>query len=151
RLAAAHADPDRADLPATARALAAHDRDRHDGRAGFEREPADAALRATEAAPAVTRALGEDHEHTAALEHCARCRHRLFVRLTALDRERAETIQKPALPALLEELLLRDEVDRPPNATADHERVEEAAVVGREDDRALLRDVLAPGPLEREA
>src|SRR5439155_19028 len=73
-----------------------------------------------------------------------------LVALAALDREGAQAIEQPALPALVEQLLLRDEVDGPADAAADDERVEEAAVVRRQDDGTLLRDVLAAGALERE-
>src|SRR3954454_9004786 len=95
-------------------------------------------------------ALGKYDQRSAALQDAARGRHRLLVGLAALDREGAEPVEQPALPALVEELLLRHEVDGAANEAADEEGVEKAAVVGREDDRTLLRDVLAAGALERE-
>ena len=49
---------------------------------------------------------------------------------------------------VLEQLLLGDEVDRAAEAAADHERVEEAAVV-RGEDHAALRDVLAADAASR--
>src|SRR3954452_15029659 len=150
RPAAAHAHPDRADLPAAPRPVAAQNRDRHHRCAGLEREPGDPAL--GPAQPAVTDAspLRKDHERAATLQDAAAGGHRLLVGLAALDRERTQAIEDPALPALVEQLLLRHEVDRPADAAADQERVEEAAVVGREDDRALLGNVLASATLERE-
>jgi hypothetical protein len=63
--------------------------------------------------------------------------------MTAIDRERAQGVQEPALQAPVEELLLGDVVHRPPHHRRDDERVQEGAVVGGEDDRAALGDVLA--------
>ena len=60
RRADADADLVRPDAPALADRLGADHRDRDDGRAGLEREPADAAARAAERAGADARALGED-------------------------------------------------------------------------------------------
>ena len=70
----------------------------------------------------------------------------------AADRVGAEPVEDPALPALLEELDLGDVVERAPPGKrgADHERVEEAAVVGRDDQRALDLAVLAPDAREPE-
>ena len=66
----------------------------------------------------------------------------VLVGLAAPDRERAERQQHPGLPALVEQLDLRDEVERPPEAAPDHEGVREAAVVRGQQHRALLGDVL---------
>ena len=75
---------------------------------------------------------------------------RVLVGVAAVDREGAERVEDPRLQAIGEQLLLGDVVDRPPHHRADHERVEEAAVVGGEDDRPVLRDVLAPDAREAE-
>ena len=61
--------------------------------------------------------------------------HRLLVRRAAPDREGAQAVEEPAEQRVLEQLLLGDEVDRPAEAAADHERVEEAAVVRRRGSR----------------
>ena len=101
-----------------------------------------------ERAAADARALGEDHDRLAALEQRERGGHRLVVGLAAPDREGAHAVEEPADQRVLEQLALGDEVDRAAEAAADHERVEEAAVVGRED-HAAVRDVgaaAAPQP-----
>ena len=103
-----------------------------------------------ERAAADPRALGEDHDDVAALEDRLRGGHRLLVGLAAPERERAERVQEPAHQAVLEQLALGDEVDRPPQAAADHERVEEAAVVRGEDQRPVGGEVLAPVAAEAE-
>ena len=118
-------------------------RDGDDGRAGLEREAADAAARAAERAGADARALGEDQDAVAAREDRLGGLEHRAVGVAAVDRERAERVEDPGLPALLEELPLGDVVHRPPGDRRDHERVQERAVVGGEDDRAVLRDVLA--------
>src|SRR3954447_15643339 len=124
RPAAAHAHPDWADLPAAPRPVAAEDRDRHHRCAGLEREAADAALGPAQPAVTDARALGKDHERAATLQDAAAGGHRLLVGLAAFDRERAQAIEDPALPALVEQLLLRHEVDRPADAATDEERIE---------------------------
>ena len=68
------------------------------------------------------------------------------VRLSAPDGVGAEAVEDPALPAPLEELDLRHVVE-PAGATeagADHERVEEAAVVRGDDQGPLDLAVLPP-------
>ena len=122
----------------------------HDRRAGLEREPADPALGLAERPGPHARALGEDADRAAALEDHASGLHRELVRLAAPDREGAEREQQARLPALLEQLHLGDEPERPAEADADHERVGEAAVVGGEQDRAFGGDVLGPDPPEPE-
>ena len=124
------------DQPPAAQALGPEDRDRHDRGARLEHEPADTALRLAERARAHAGALGEDADDTAALQDHPRGLHRLLVRLAAPDGERAERQQEPGLPALVEQLDLRDEVQRPAEAAADHERVGEAAVVRGHQHRA---------------
>jgi hypothetical protein len=64
----------------------------------------------------------------------------------------AEAVEKPALPALLEQLDLGDVVDRPlpGQQDPDHERVEEAAVIGRDDQAPIDPGVLAAEPVEAE-
>ena len=83
-------------------------------------------------------------------EDRARGVHRGAVAGAAVDGEGAERVEDPGLPALLEQLALGHVVDGPAHEHADHERVEEAAVVGREQQRALLRQVLAADPLHAE-
>jgi hypothetical protein len=100
-------------------------------------------LGAAERAGADAGALGEDHHHVAAREDLLRGLHRLGVGLGAADRESAQRVEDPALPAPVEQLALGHEVHRPAHADADHERVEEAAVVGGQDHAALGRHVLA--------
>src|SRR5690606_29535604 len=109
----------------------------------------DAAARTAQRPFAVAGALREDHDGLPAREQRERGLHRLLVGLAALDREGTEPVEQPALPRLVEQLLLGDEVDGPEQAGADDERVEEAAVVGGEDDRPL-RDVVAAGAAEAE-
>ena len=128
------------------------DGDREHGGAGLERQPPDAAPRARQRSGAVAGPLGEDADGAAALEHAARRRHRVLVGLAAPDREGPEARQQPALPALLEQLDLGDVVHRPPpgQRDADHERVEEAAVVGGDDQRTADPGVLAADAREPE-
>src|SRR5262249_24638354 len=75
----------------------------------------------------------------------ARGDQRLLVGLAAADGVCPEAIEDPALPAALEELDLGDVVERaaPRKAGADHEGGEEAAVVGRDDQRAAGPAALA--------
>ena len=96
-------------------------------------------LGVAEGAAADPRALGEDADGAAALDDQAGGLHRLLVGLAAADREGAEPGEDPALPAALEQLDLGDVVHRPPpgQAAADREGVEEAAVVGGDDQAAL--------------
>ena len=84
------------------------------------------------------------------LEQLARGRDRLLVRLAAADREGAEAVEEPALPAVVEQLLLGDEVDRPaagrqPMTNGSRKlRWLEARMT------APSRDVLAPQPPQPE-
>ena len=86
----------RADAPAAADGLGADDGDGHDGRAGLEREAADAALGAAERAGADARALGEDQDAVAAREDRLGGREHVLVAGAALDREGAERVEEPA-------------------------------------------------------
>ena len=83
-------------------------------------------------------------------EDRARGGHRVAVARAAIDRERAERVQHPRLPALLEQLALGHVVDGAAHERADHERVEEAAVVGGQQQRPAARQVLAADPLQAE-
>ena len=148
RRADAHADLVRADQDALADRLGAAHRDRDDRRAGLEREPADAALGLAERAGADARALGEDQHRVAALEDRLRGLDHVRVGGAAADRERAERAQEPAERPELEQLLLGHVVDRAAVAEAEDERVDERAVVGDEDHRPALRDVLAADPAQ---
>ena len=130
--------------------LGADHGDRDDGSAGLEREPSDAALRPAEPAGSHPRALGEDHDAVAALQDRPRGAHHLFVRGAAVDREGAEGVEEPRLPAAREQLLLGHVVHGPAHQRPDHERVEERAMVGGEDHRPLLRHMLAADPAETE-
>ena len=144
RAADADAHLVRADAPAAADGLGADDGDGHDRHAGLEREAPDAALGLAERARADPGALGEDDDDVAALQDLAGRGHRVLVGVAAVDREGAERVEDPRLPALAEQLLLGDEVDRPPHERADHEGIQERPVVGGDDEGALGRDVLAP-------
>ena len=142
----------RADLPAVTDVLGAVNGHRQHRRAGLEREPADPAVRDRERAAADPRPLGEDAERAAALEDPPGGLERLRVGLAAADRIGAEPAQDPALPGRLEQLDLGDVVHRPPprEHRPEHERVEEAAVVGDDDQAALDAGVLASEALEPE-
>jgi hypothetical protein len=87
--------------------------------------------------------LREDHDTVAARENRASGGHRLFVTATAIDRKSSKAVEQPGLPATLEQLTLGHVVDRPPRQRADHERIEKATVVGREQYWAGAGDVLA--------
>ncbi len=63
-------------------------------------------------------------------------RDRVLVGVAAVDREGAERVEDPPLPAAHEQLLLGHVVHRPLGHRGDHERIEEAAVVGGDDHRA---------------
>ena len=67
----------------------------------------------------------------------------------ALDGIGAEAVEQPPDERVPEDLLLGHEVDRPRHAGAEHERVQEAAVVRREDHPAL-RDQPVAAPREPE-
>ena len=150
RPAAADAHLARADDEAAPGALGPHDGDRHDRRAGLEREAADAPLGVAERSAPDARALREDEDRLAARDELAGGLHRLLVGLAAANRKGAERVEEPAHPAALEELALRDEVDGAPEAYADDPGVKEAAVVRSDDHAAAGGDVLAPDPLEPE-
>jgi hypothetical protein len=119
-------------------------------RTGLEREPADAPARPAERARAHPRALGEDDHGAAALDDQRRGLHRRLVGLTAADRESAQARKQEALPALLEQLDLGYELHPAPpgHQDPDHERVEEAAVVGRDDHSSAHPRVLAARALD---
>jgi hypothetical protein len=111
-------------------------------RAGLQREPPDAASRAAERPWAHARPLREDHHAVAALEDQPRGVDRRLITTAAVDRERAEPIEQPARDRVREQLLLGDVVDRPPRQRADHEGIQEAAVVRGEDHRPASRHML---------
>jgi hypothetical protein len=142
----------RPDPPAAADLVGSVDGDWEDRRAGLEREPPDAALRSPEGARANPGALGEDDHRAAPVDDQSRRLHRGLVRLPAPDREGAEPREQPADPAALEQLDLGEELHSTPpwQQRADHERVEEAAVVGGDDHPALHPRVLAADALEPE-
>ena len=140
----------RAEDEPLADSLAAEDRDRDDGGAGLEREPPDAALRPAERAGAGSRALREHQHAVAALQDRLCGGHRLLVRGAAFDRKRAQAAEQPGEEPVGEELALRHVVDRAARQHPDDERVEERAVVRRDDERALRGDVLAAYPAHPE-
>ena len=108
------------------------------GAPGFEREAPDPAARlAQRLRGAYARALGEHHHAVAAREDRPGGGHRVAVARAAVDGEGAERVQEPGLPALLEQLALGHVVDGPAHERADHERVEEAAVVGGQQQRPV--------------
>ena len=100
---------------------------------------ADAALGLAERSAADARALREEDDAVAAFEDRAGGVHRGAVAGAAIDREGAERVEDPCLPALLEQLALGHVVDGPAHERADHERVEEAAVVGGQQQRPAAR------------
>ena len=152
RLAGSHPHLARADLPAVADALGPVHGDRHDRRARLQRQPADAAVGNGERAASDPRPLGEDAEDAAALEDPAGRLERLAVRLPPANRIGAEAIEDPALPGRLEQLDLGDVVHRPSPGEhrPEHERVQEAAVIGGDDQAAVDARVLLAEPLEPE-
>ncbi len=138
RLAEPHPDLTRADAPAAAHVLGAEHSGRQDRRAGLQRQPPD---------PAPRRRPGCRGGSACPRETCRPCRrarpqprglHRHLVGLAAADREGAEPREQPPLPAALEQLDLGDVVHRPPPGQrgADREGVEEAAMVGGDDQPA---------------
>ena len=140
---AAGADPDlvRADPPAAADVLGADHGDGDDGRAGLEREPADAALaacRASRGGSACPR--GRSARCRRARGSPWRCRSSRRRRRRGRPGTRRARSGSTRCQRLAEQLLLGDVVHRPARHRRDHERVEEAAVVGGDDHRAL-----APG------
>ena len=120
------------------------------GRAGLQREPADAAPGAPERAGPDARALGEDQHRVAAGEDRLRGLEHVGVALAAADREGAERVEEPGRQPVAEQLLLGDVVHRPPGDRGDHERVQERAVVGGEDHGPALGHVLAADPRQPE-
>jgi len=140
----------RTDSPATTDRLGADQGHRHDRRTGLQRETADAAPGLAQRTGPHPGALGEDEYDVPAGEDLTGRLHHRLVAGTAVDREGAEGVEHPALPAPLKELLLGHVVHGPVGHAGDHERVQETAVVGREDHPAALGDVLAPDPLHPE-
>jgi hypothetical protein len=147
--ATAQADLAWAHTPAAAHRLGAEHRDRNDRSAGFERQATDPAARRSERPGAYAGALGEDHDAVAAAQNRASGRHRFRVARAAVDRKGAERTEHPRLPALREQLALGHVIDGAAGERPDHERVEEAAVVGRQQQRSGAWDMLgalAPQP-----
>jgi hypothetical protein len=75
-----------------------------DRRAGFQGKAPDAAFRLAQRAATNARALREDDDTIAALKDRARGVHRSRVAGAAVDREGAQRVEDPCLPALLEQL-----------------------------------------------
>ena len=150
RHAHAQAHPARTDQPAGADALGADHGDGSHGGARFQRETADAAAWLAERPGPRPGSLGEDHDAVTALENGSGGVHRLAVAGAAVHGKRAEGIEQTGLPGLLEQLALGHVVDGPALERADHEGIEEAAVVGREQQRSAAGKMLAPDPLEAE-
>jgi hypothetical protein len=147
--ATAQADLARAYTPAAAHRIGAEHCYRNDRRAGFEREATDPAARRSQRPGAYAGALREDHDAIAAAQDYASGRHRLRVAGAAVDRKGAECAEHPCLPALGEQLALGDVVDGAACERPNHKRVEETAVVGRQQQRSGTGDVLgalAPQP-----
>ena len=150
-LPAAQADLARADAPAAANLLGADHRDGQDRGAGLQREAADAALRPAQRAAADPGALGEDDDGPAALD--AQAARSPSPSSSAWPRRIGKAprrFRSQRLPARLEELDLGDELHppRPRQRGADHEGVEEAAVVRGDDQPALELGVLAAVAVE---
>ena len=149
RLAEGHADPPRSRQRAGEQLLGAGDRAGDDRRPGLQRQAGGALVRlAEDRRVADPRALGEQREQPAVEEDLPGRLDRLGVGGAAADREGAEPDQQLA-GAALEELVLAHEADRPLRRRGDEERVPEALVVGGDDHRPLVRDVLGALDLER--
>jgi hypothetical protein len=80
----------------------------------------------------------------------SRIAHRLPVAGPAIDGEGAEGVQDPGLPAVFEQLALGHVVDGPAYERTDDEGVEEAAVVGGQQQRPAAGEMLAADALEAE-
>ena len=134
------------DEPAVADVLGPLHGDRQHGRARLQRQPTGAAARPAERAGPDPRPLGKDDDGAAPVQDVARRDQDLLVGLAAAHRVGAEPVEQPALPTALEELDLGDELQAaaPGQRHADHEGVEEGAVVGGDDQRPLDLGVLAP-------
>src|SRR5674476_1078519 len=145
--AAEHAEPP--DLPATRpEQVRVDDPDREDRGAGPEREERHALLGDLERARRAAGSLRERAEHAAVVEDGLREPERLHVRGTAPDPERSVHPYEPAGDRPLEGLRLRHPVHGSAQAgcqpVGDQDRVRVRDVVGGEDQRAVLRDMLQP-------
>ncbi len=136
--------------PAATHRLGAVDCDGHNGSAGLQRQPAHAAPRLTERARTDARPLREHQHDVTARQDRPGGRDHLAVGRAAVDRKGAERIEPPAHETLAEEFLLGHVVHRPPRHRRDHEGVQEAAVVGRDNHRPFGGNVLAPDPAHTE-
>ena len=92
-------------------------------------------LGAPSAAGARARALGEDHDDVAALEDPRAVSIASRSPLPRSTGNAPSELSHQARIAVREQLALGDEVHRPAHERADHERIEERAVVGGDDDR----------------
>jgi hypothetical protein len=124
------------------------DRYRDDGGAGGLGKASYSASRLAERAGRHALPFRKDHETIAAPEDLLRNVDRVVVRGSAVHRKAPERTQEPRVPTLAEELPLGHVVDRPTDEQADDDRIENAAVVGGENQRAGLRDAFAAAPLE---
>ena len=138
------------DPPAATDGLGADHRHRDDRSAGLERQPPHPSLGLPQRAGPDPSALREDQDDVPALQDGPGGGHRFLVAGAAVDRERAEGVEDPALEAVSEQLLLGHVVHRPAGHGGDHERIQEAAVVGGHDHRAAARDVLPADALHPE-
>ena len=134
------------DAPSAADRLGAEHGHRDDRDAGLQSEPADATLGLAERAGSHARALGEDEDDVAAGEDRLGGIDHVGVAGPPVDRERAQRVEDPRLPGTAEELLLGHVVHRSARHAGDHERIQEAAVIGGDDHRPVLGDVLEPDP-----
>ena len=108
-------------------------------------------LRGAPSGPGRTRVpSGKSTTQSPAREDRAGGLHRLRVARAAIDGEGAEAVQQPCHHAVLEQLALCHVVDGPAHERADHERIEEAAVVGGQQQRAAARQVLCADALHAE-
>src|ERR1019366_1050189 len=146
RAPGADADLVRPDPDSAADSLGADHRHGHHRGAGLQGDPAHTPLGLAERARADPRALDEDQHDPPARQNRLGGLDRLLVAGAALDREGAERAEDPGQPAEAEQLGLGHVVHRAPGHRGDHERVQEAAVVGGDDHRSLSGDVLAPDP-----
>ena len=148
--AGADADLVGTDAPAAPDRLGADYGHGDDGDTGLQRQTSDSALGFAQRPGPDARPLGEDQHDVAPLENRLGGLDHLAVAGAAIDGERAERGEDPCLQAISEQFLLGHVVHRSPGHRRDHERVEEAAMVGRDDHRALGRNVFAPDPREPE-
>jgi hypothetical protein len=109
----------------------------------LQSKPSNASMRMSERARTHTGPLWEDHDTVTPFENRASGGHRLFVVASTIDGKSPKAVKQPSLPTMLEQLALGHVIDGPTRQRADHERVEKAAVISREQYGTGAGDVLA--------